>query len=100
MDESMWIERAQSAEASLTTCRAQSDLLKEKVRAVTEALCAKIKGDSTIDIDFDALVQKLPTEQALELRAAIDQHHRISGAAGEKPRIRVTPQDLTKVVAG
>ncbi len=89
MDESMWIERAQSAEAALTTCRAQADLLKEKVRDVTEALCARVKGNGTIDIDFDALVQKLSTEHALELRVAIDQHHRISGAAGEKPRVSV-----------
>ncbi len=90
MDISEWIDRARSAEASLGTSQAQNDLLKEKVRAVTETLCARVKSDGSIDIDFDALVQKLPTEQALELRAAIDQHHRISGAAGEKPRIAVS----------
>jgi hypothetical protein len=86
----MWIERAQSAEAALATCREQQDRLKEQVRAVTGALCAKVKSDGTIDIDFDALVQHLPVEQALELRVAIDQHHRISGAVGEKPRVSVS----------
>ncbi len=89
MDISDWIERAQSAEAKLATCSAQTDRLKEQVRTVTETLCARVKGDGAIDIDFDALVQKLPTDQALGLRAAIDQHHRISGGAGEKPRVSV-----------
>lgn len=88
-DESHWIERAQSAEAKLTTSQQQIERVKEKLRSIMETLCAREKSDGTIDIDFGALVQKLSTEHALELRAAIDQHHGISGAAGEKPRIRV-----------
>ncbi len=89
MSESMWIERAQSAEASLTTCRDQTARLKEKYRAVMEALGARESSDGSIDIDFDALVKRLPIEQALELRTVIDQHHRISGAPGDKPRISI-----------
>jgi hypothetical protein len=86
----MWIERAQSAEAALTTCREQTERLKEKLRDMMETLGAKERSDGTIDVDFEALVQRLPPEQALELRAVIDQHHKISGAAGEKPRMKIS----------
>lgn len=89
MEESQWIERAQSAEARLQTCQGNIDRLKEDVREVMETLCAKKRRDGAIDIDFEKLVQKLSLEHALELRTMIDQHHRISGAAGKKPRISV-----------
>ena len=91
MDESQWIERAQTAEARYETCRQQQERVIEDSRSVLDTLCAKKRSDGTIDIDFDALVQKLSTEHALEFRAAIDQPHRISGAPGEKPRISITP---------
>ena len=91
MDAAEWMDRARSAEAKYETCRQQQDRVIEDSRAVLSTLCAKKKSDGTIDIDFDALVQKLSTEHALEFRAAIDQHHRISGAPGEKPRISITP---------
>ena len=89
-DESMWIERAQSAEASLTTCRGQIDRVKEKLRGMMELLGGRERADGTIDIDFGKLVANLSLEHALELRAAIDERHRISGAAGEKPRVRLS----------
>ena len=91
MDESQWIERAQTAEARYETCRQQQDRVIEDSRNVLDTLCAKKRSDGTIDIDFDALVQKLTPEHALEFRAAIDQHHRISGAPGDKPRISISP---------
>jgi hypothetical protein len=87
--ESYWIERAQSAEAALSTCRDNQDRVKEKLRGMMETLGAKERGNGTIDIDFVALVGRLSLEHALELRAAIDEAHRISGAPGEKPRIKV-----------
>jgi len=90
MSEQMWMERAQSAEAKLTTCQQNQDRIKEKHRGLMETLGAKERSDGSIDIDFDALAQRLSIEHALELRAAIDQHHRISGAPGAKPRISVT----------
>jgi hypothetical protein len=89
-DESFWMERAQSAEARFSTIQEQVERLKEKYRGLLETLGAREKSDGSIEIDFDALVQKLPPDQALELRAVIDQHHRISGAPGEKPRIRLS----------
>ncbi len=90
MDEKQWIERAQSAEAKLKTCQDNIDRVKEKFRGMMDALGAKERGDGTIDIDFEALVEKLSPEHALELRAVIDRRHRISGAAGEKPRMTVS----------
>lgn len=88
-DESFWINRAQSAETKLSTAQEQIERVKEKLRDIMETLCARERSDGTIDIDFDALVQKFSLEHALALRTAIDRHHGISGAAGEKPRIRV-----------
>ncbi len=91
-DESMWIERAQSAEATNSTLREQNDRLKADVRDAMENLCALRRSDGVIDIDFEKLAQRLSTEHALELRALIDAHHRISGAPGEKPRVRMAAQ--------
>ncbi|MCH7487765.1 MAG: hypothetical protein IIC04_12355 [Proteobacteria bacterium] len=88
-DESMWIDRANTAEAKLTTLQDQTSLLKEKVRSTREAVCAKEHSDGSFTIDFDALLKQLGAESCLELRASIDEEYRISGAAGEKPRIRV-----------
>ena len=88
-DESQWIDRAQSAEASLTTCRDTQDKIKEKYRAMMSFLGAHEKSDGSIHFDFDVLVKQLSTEHALNLRAIIDEHHRISGAPGEKPKISV-----------
>ena len=87
--ESYWIERAQSAEAKLATCQGSQDRLKEEARTVMETLCARKKGDGSFVIDFAALAARLPLDQALDLRAAIDEAHRITGAAGEKPRVKV-----------
>ena len=89
MAEDFWIERAQTAEAKLSTMQGNVDTLKAKCRYVKDMLCARETTEGAMDIDFDALVQKLPVDQALELRAAIDQHHRISGEPGKKPRVKL-----------
>ena len=34
-------------------------------------------------------ITELPPEQAIELRRVIDDQYRVSGAAGEKPRVRL-----------
>ena len=88
-DDSHWIERAQSAEARLTTAEANTNLVKEKFRNMMATLGARERGDGTVDIDFAALVDRLSPEHALELRAAIDEKHRISGDPGAKPKITV-----------
>lgn len=98
MDESEWIHRAQSAEARLATVQSATQALKDKVQLVKETLCAKERGDGMFQIDFDALAQKLSVEHALEFRAAIDKHHRISGGAGEKPRVKLKLPSVADVI--
>lgn len=88
-DESVWIERAQSAEAREKTLRDQIDPLKERVRSACETLGAKIRSDGSIDIDFDGFVTRLGAENALQVRAIIDEKYGIAGQPGEKPRIKV-----------
>ena len=88
-DESHWIERAQSAEARSKTYEGQVERLKEKVRDVKEALCAKEHSNGTFSIDYVKLTDKLGVESCLELRGIIDARYNISGAPGEKPRVRV-----------
>lgn len=85
-----WVDRAQNAEAVAQTARDGNDRLKEKIRSLKETLCATELSNGEIDIDFEKLVGKMKPEQALQLRAAIDDIHSISGAAGEKPRIRLS----------
>jgi hypothetical protein len=89
--ESYWIERAQSAEAALSTCRDNQDRVKEKLRGMMETLGAKEKGNGSIDINYDTFVERLGIEGALAVRAIIDQKYSITGAAGEKPRVKVAP---------
>lgn len=89
MSESIWIDRAQSAEAKCETYRAQIDRLKEKVRTVCESLGAKERSDGSFLIDYEAFAERLGPEGALEVRAIIDEKYGITGAAGEKPRMKV-----------
>ena len=42
-----------------------------------------------LEIDFDKFVPALGVEGALELRRIIDETWRVSGAPGEKPRLKV-----------
>ncbi len=87
--ESDWRDRAMTAESQHQTLRDQTERLREKVRGIMAAFGARERSDGTLDIDFEALVERLPIDQALELRSVIDQKHQVSGAAGEKPRVSV-----------
>lgn len=88
-DESYLLERAQSAEAKQATYAGQVARLKEKVRTVMAVFGAREKSDGSFDIDYAAFVQKLGAEGALEVRRVIDETYGISGAPGEKPRIKI-----------
>lgn len=89
MADDFWIERAQSAEAKLATAIGQIEPLKEKVRTIRENLCAKERADGSYTIDFVALADRLGIEGALELRKEIDKRYHITGASGEKPRVKI-----------
>lgn len=88
-DESMWIERAQSAEARLKTLEDQYKPALERVKAFKANFGVKERGDGTISIDFEKMVANLGMEASIELRGVIDQTYGISGEPGEKPKVKV-----------
>jgi len=87
--ESMWIERAQSAEAKLVALRQAYEPALDRVREFKANFGVRERSDGTIDIDFEKLVDRLGLQSAFELRALIDARYHISGAPGEKPRVRL-----------
>lgn len=90
-DELFWMERAQSAEAKLTTMKESHEKAVEKVREFKTNFGVKERSDGSIDIDFDKFTQALGIEPAFELRAIIDETYQISGDPGEKPHIKLVP---------
>ena len=89
MAESDWIDRAQSAEAKLATLKEAYQPAIEKVKAFKANFGIRERSDGSLVIDFDKFAAALGAEQALELRAVIDQRYGIRGNAGEKPRMSV-----------
>ena len=87
--EDFLLNRAESAEAKLGTLKANVDALKERVQQFKMNFGVREKSDGSIEIDFVKMVDRLGPEACLELRSIIDTQYGISGAAGEKPRIRV-----------
>ena len=87
--EDFWVNRAQSAEAKLATLKANIDPVIDRVKQFKANFGVREKSDGTIEIDFEKMVDRLGPEACLELRSVIDDKYGISGAAGEKPRIRV-----------
>ena len=87
--EDFWVNRAQSAEAKLATLKANIDPVIDRVKQFKANFGVREKSDGTIEIDFEKMVDRLGPEACLELRSIIDNKYGISGAAGEKPRIRV-----------
>ena len=62
-----WIDRAQTAEASLATKQQVVDSLKEELRIIKETF--GIKGNSAgYNIDYAVLVANLGPDQCAELR--------------------------------
>lgn len=88
-EESMWIERAQSAEAKLATLKQAYEPAIDRIQQFKANLGVRERANGEIEIDFTKLVERLGPAGALELRKIIDARYNISGAPGEKPRIRV-----------
>ncbi len=87
--EGFWVNRAQTAEAKLATLRESIEPLKDRVQQFKTNFGVRERSDGSIIIDFEKMVDRLGPEASLELRSVIDEKHGISGAAGEKPKIRV-----------
>ena len=84
-----WITRAQSAEAKLATLKESIDPVLARIKQFKENFGVRERSDGSIVIDFEKMVDKLGPAACLELRTIIDDKYDISGAAGEKPRMRV-----------
>lgn len=87
-DESIWIERAQSAEAKLKTLKDAYEPAIERVKNFKANFGIKERDNGEIVIDFEKFVDRLGLEQALTLRKLIDERYKVSGKSGEKPRVR------------
>ncbi len=95
MSESDWIHRAQTAEARLKTLEQQIEPVKIKVQHFKESWGIKESNqDGSYKINFDKFAENLGMEQALELRAIIDEKYGISGAPGEKPKVRMKAKEV------
>ena len=88
-EESIWIERAQSAEAKLATLKDAYAPALEKVKAFKANFGIQERDTGEIVIDFEKFVAKLGVESALVLRGVIDEQYHISGKPGTKPRLKV-----------
>lgn len=89
VDESYWINEAQSWQAKY---RALEESLKpaiERVKEFKTNFGVKEKSDGSIEIDWEKFVDRLGLENALVLRGEIDQRWAVSGNPGEKPKVRV-----------
>jgi len=88
-DESMWIERAQSAEAKLASIKESYGPALDRVKEFKANFGVKERSDGTLVVDYDKFAGAIGIEGALELRRIIDGLYGISGDAGEKPKIKV-----------
>ena len=89
MDDSGWMERAQTAEAKLITQKEALGAAIERVKEFKTNFGIREKQGGAIEIDFDKFARNLGVESCLELRKVIDETYKISGKAGDKPRLKV-----------
>ena len=73
MSESMWIERAQSAEAKLNTMKESLDKAVERVRSFKANFGVREKDNGEIVIDFKKMVERLGKDGAMDLRSVIEE---------------------------
>lgn len=97
--EAYWMERAQSAEAKYNTIKESMVPTLDRVKQFKQNFGVRERSDGAIDIDFDKFVAALGPEASLELRGIIDEKYRISGDAGEKPRMRVEASEPNETPA-
>ncbi len=73
MSESMWIDRAQSAEAKVATMESAYKPAIERIKIFKSNFGIKELENGEIDIDFEKFVENLGKESAMELRKIIDE---------------------------
>jgi len=77
MSESMWIERAQSAEAKLKTMKESHDKAVERIRSFKANFGIREKDNGEIVIDFKKMVERLGKDGATDLRSVIEEVYSI-----------------------
>lgn len=87
--EDYWRERAESAEAKFNTLHDATGGALDRVKQFKANFGVKERSDGTIVVDYEKFAAALGPDGWLELRRIGDEIHHVSGAAGEKPRIRV-----------
>ena len=89
MNESMWIEKAQSCEAKLATMKQAYEPALERVKEFKTNFGIKERSNGELVIDYEKFVERLGVEGALELRKVIDEKYNITGKPGDKPHVRL-----------
>ena len=89
MSEEMWMNRAQTAEAQITTIKEASEDAIKRIKEFKANFGVRERSNGEIQIDWDKFVDNIGVEGALELRKIIDDKYNISGEAGDKPRIKL-----------
>ena len=75
MSESMWIERAQSAEAKLKTLKDAFEPALERVKTFKANFGIKERDNGQISIDFVKFVKNLGQDAAMELMVVIEEEY-------------------------
>ena len=84
-----WIQRAQSAEALLVTQKESMGAAVERVKEFKKVFGIRERQDGSLEIDFDKFATNLGVESCIELRKVIDDLYKLSGKAGDKPRMKL-----------
>lgn len=91
MSEAEWRERAETAEAKLSTQQQVHEMAVGRVKAFKGNFGLRERSNGEIVVDFDKFAERIGIEGALELRKIIDERYQISGEPGTKPHMRLVP---------
>ena len=75
MSESVWIERAQSAEARLNTLKQAYEPALERVRNFKANFGIREKDNGEIDINYDKFIEHLGSENSMILKSIIQKKY-------------------------
>ena len=93
MSESMWMERAQSAEAKLKTLREAQGAAIDRVRDFKANFGIRERDNGEIVIDFQKFVERLGVDGTAELRRVIDEKYPVA-AVPKRKYVRKAKVDL------
>jgi hypothetical protein len=82
-------DQLNSANAKMATMTDQFRPALDRVKAFKANAGLKEDSDGRITVDFEKFARNLGLAGALQLRAVIDEVYKVSGEAGEKPRVKL-----------